>query len=202
MAENDIVGVRIVGRYQDQNIVNTMHYRITAQESTEQEILGILAQRWLATHGPLWRARHIDTYRLVGVSAFSLTGLNKVPGIATDGTVGSVTGAELPSSVCRTITLYTNSDNYRRHGRVMLSGSEILQLEVGDGGLTATELALLDALGVTLIADLVDAGDTFTPGLAPVTGPPALPFEPFTGSLARRTPSSVTSRRIRRFSIG
>lgn len=199
MAVDDIVGIRIVGRYQDQNIVNTIHFQITAQSSSELDILQSLTDQWLVQNGSTWRGRHIDTYRLVGIKGFSLSGPNKIPGITEDGTVGDVIGTEVPALVCRTITMYTASSNFRRRGRVMLSGGEIAQFETGDGSVTAAERALMGTLGALLINDVVAGGDSFTPGLAPTD---VLPFEPFTGQLGRKTPSSVTSRRIRGFSIG
>lgn len=199
MAVDDIVGIRIVGRYQDQNIVNTMHYKITAQVSTDNEILGVLGAAWLADHNSDWMDRHSDQYELVGVRCFSLTGDNKMPGIVPHGYAGNVVGVELPAMICRTVTLYTDSSNYRRRGRIMLSGTVVAQLVEADGSVTAAEMALMEALGSALIADIDSLGDSFTPGLAP-NG--VLPFEPFTGALGRKTPAGITSRRIRGFSIG
>lgn len=199
MAVDDIVGVRVVGRYQQQNIVNTLHYRISAQTVTDHQILQLLADAWVLAFEAMWVARHIITYELVGVKAFSKSGDNKLPGIATVGTFGDVVGDELPSSVCRVITLYTDSSNYRRHGRVMLSGTAVTMLEDTDGAVTGTEITALGSLKDELIDPIVSDEEAWVPVIPP-SG--VLPVEDITASLARKTPASITSRRVRGFLIG
>lgn len=199
MAVDDIIGIQIHGRYQMQNIVNTIHYKITEQGSTEEHILQNTVDNWHFQNTAGWLARHIDTYSLMGLKAFSVTGDNKRPGIAHIDDPGVVTGTEVPSPVCRVITLYTDSDNYRRRGRVMLSGSETLQFMDADGSVTPAEIVLLQVLGVLLIADVEGGGDIVQPGLKPTE---LLPFEPFVSQLGRKTPSLIRSRRVRSFGIG
>lgn len=202
MAVLDIIGLQIHGRYQNQNIVNTIHYQITEQVSNENDVLQQLVDNWVFINRGAWIGRHIDTYTLMGLKGFSVTGDNKRPGIAHIADAGLVTGTEVPSPVCRVLTLYTNSDNYRRRGRVMLSGSETLQFEDSDGSVTAAEIVLMEVLGASLIVDIDGEGDNAQPGLAPVAGPPALPFEAFTSVLGRKTPALIRSRRVRSFGIG
>lgn len=199
MAVSDIIGVQIHGRYQGQNIVNVMHYRITAQETGEDDILYDFALAWETTFKTTWLARHIDTYKLMGVKFFNLTGVNKRPGIQHIDDPGVVTGTETPSPVCRVVTLYTASTNFRRRGRLMLSGSEDLMFNDDDGGVTNTEITSMENFGTQLIANLVADADVCEPGLAPAG---VLPFEPFTSAMGRKTPALLRSRRIRGFAIG
>lgn len=203
MAVADEVGLHIVGRYQDQNIVSTMHYRITAQTTGEDEILDQLCTGWNSACTSAWVARHIDTYELIGLKAFGKTGVNKRPGIFEVGQSGGVVGVETPSPVCRTITLYTADTNHWRRGRVMLSGSEHAMFDVDDGSVTASERTSLEALAALLLADITVGGDEFTPGLCAGTGIGGpYSFADFTSYLVRKTPACVRSRRIKGFSIG
>lgn len=199
MAVDDIVSLRVVGRYQSQNVVNTLHYRVVSQSSSEQELLDNLAEGWLTELETPWLARHLDTYTLIGTKAFNDTGDAKVPGFNASGQGGVVVGEELPSYVCRTITLFTDSDNYRRRGRIMLSSTAVAQLETTDGAVTDAEVTLLTALGNTLMAVLDITTDTFQLCIPPVG---ELPYEDVTAVRGRKTPSSVTTRRIRQYLIG
>jgi hypothetical protein len=199
MAVDDIVGVRIVGRYQSQNIVNTMHYKITAQDDTEHVILQLLAAEWETALKAYWLDLHNDAYSLMGLRAFSLSGENKRPGIVHIDDAGLLALIGAPSPLCRVITLYTDSTNYRRRGRIMLSGSNTTDFDEADGSVAAGVIGDLEALGLFLIEDLVSEGNTFSPGLAPHG---ILPFEPFTSVLGRKTPACIRSRRVRGFLIG
>lgn len=199
MAVDDIVGIRIVGRFQSQNIVQTMHFKIITQDSMESTVLKALGDLWETTHKTAWLALHCDTYSLMGIRGFNKVGVNKRPGITHIDDPGVVALDELASPVCRTITLYTESDNYRRRGRLMLSGGTVNDLDVADGSVSGSMQAALTSLGSALIDNLVYAGDEFQPGLAPTA---LLPFEPFTSALGRLTPSLVRSRRVRAFLIG
>lgn len=199
MAVSDECILRIVGRYQSQNIVNTMHYRITDQASGEPSVLDSMCAAWNTALTSAWVARHLDSYELIGLKAFRKTGAAKTPGFRSIGTAGGVVGDELPAFVCRTITLYTASTNSRRRGRVMLSGSDAAMFEDGDGSLTATELTALETLGNLLIANITNAGDEFEPGL-PAVAPDT--WQAFTDDKPRETPSSIRSRRIRQFLVG
>lgn len=199
MAVDDIIGIQIHGRYQSQNIVNTIHYKITEQASNEDDVLSQLCSNWNLINTGAWTARHLDSYTFKGLKAFSLSGDNKRPGILHIDDPGLVTGTEVPSPICRVITLYTGSSNYRRRGRVMLSGSESLQFDIVDGSVTSAEITLMEVLGASLIVDIDGAGDSAQPGLAPTD---VLPFEPFTSVLGRKTPALISSRRVRTFGIG
>lgn len=199
MAVEDIVGIHIVGRFQAQNIVNTLHYRVKSQTVDDHAILQLLVDAWDAAFNTAWLARHLDTYELVGCRAFSKSGNNKRPGILAIGDPGVVTGIETPSPVCRVITLYTDSTNYRRHGRVMLSGSDTTMFNDTDGAVTDVEQTALEALADLLITDVDSGGDSFEPSLPPAG---ANPVEKITAALPRKTPACVRSRRVRGFSIG
>lgn len=199
MAVGDECTLRIVGRFQDQNIVNTMHYRIATQTSGDLDILESLCDAFDTIIKSSWVGRHISTYELIGLKAFRKTGTSKTPGFKSIGTEGAVVGTEVPSSMCRTITLYTADAKHRRRGRVMLSGSAAAMFDATDGSVTSTEIAALDALGVLLKGQISNSGDEFDPGI-PATAVDS--WQDFVDSKARETPSVVTSRRIRQFLIG
>lgn len=199
MAVDDIVGLHIVGRYQAQNIVNTLHFRVVGQTVTEHELLQLLCVAWDAAMNSLWLGAHIDTYELVGIRGFSKSGDNKRPGILAVGDPGTVVGVEVPSSVCRVITMYTDSDNYRRHGRVMLSGCDTTMFNDADGAVTAAEIAALSSLADALLDTVTSDDESWSPVIPPTD---VLPFEAITGVLVRKTPALIRSRRVRGFSIG
>lgn len=199
MAVDDVSLIRIVGRYQNQNIVNTLHWKHTAQASTEVYILETLISQFSTAVEGAWLAAHIDTYELVGYKAFRVSGAAKIPAYENRGNNGTVTGTEVPSNVCRTITLYTASANHRRRGRVMLSGSETTMFSTADGSLTTADVALLQAIGDLLDAGLAGGGDEFSVCL-PATD--ALPVELITKSVGRVTPSAIKSRRVSQYLIG
>lgn len=199
MAVGDECTVRVVGRYQDQNIVNTLHYRIVGQNVGEQLVLKSLLNIWETNIKAAWLARHSDAYKLIGLKAFRKTGAAKTPAFNTVDTSGDVVGTELPSSVCRTITLYTNSAKHRRRGRIMLSGTDNAHIDANDGSVATAEITLLTTLGTTMLAPMAVAGDEFQLGL-PSTATDG--WEDITDAKGRETPSSVTSRRIRQFLIG
>lgn len=199
MAVDDIVGLRIVGRYQSQNIVNTLHFKITGQTGDDHDVLGDLTTAWGVTNQSQWLGMHSANYELVGLRGFSLTGANKVPGITEVGSPGTVVGTEVPAGICRVVTLYTDSSNYRRRGRIMLSGSVAEDFEEDDGSVDPTVRGFMASLGTALIQSIASAGSVFQPGLAPHG---VLPFEEFTDVQARKTPALIRSRRIRGFLIG
>lgn len=199
MAVGDICTLRIVGRYQQQNIVNVMHYAITEQGSSELEVLENLLALWDTANQAAWVARHIDSYELIGTKAFGLTGAAKTPAFDPVGVSGAVVGTEEPAALCRTITLYTESAKHRRRGRIMLSGGAADMFSVVDGAVIGTEIVLLEVLGALLIQDLFGGGDTFQPCIPPAG---VDPFEPIVDMKARVTPSLIKTRRVRQFSIG
>lgn len=199
MAVGDVSLIRIVGRYQSQNCVNTIHYKHTAQVSTELDVLGQLVLAWSTAIEAAWLAAHIDTYELIGYKAFRVTGAAKVPAYMNRGTAGTVTGLEVPSNICRTITLYTASANHRRRGRVMLSGSEQAMFNPSDGSLTTADVAKLQTIGDFLDTTLVGPVDSFDCCL-PASG--ANPLEVVTKALGRVTPSALKSRRVKQYLIG
>lgn len=199
VAIGDEVTLRVVGRYQSQNIVNNLTYEIIAQTSAENRVLNSLVGAWDAMVKAAWLLRHIDTYTLVGTKAFNKVGDAKTPSFDTIQEAGGVVGIEVPSPVCRTITLYTESDNFRRRGRVMLSGCDTVMFNVSDGAVTVAEQTALDILGAVLLASIQLDEDSFQPILGSTA---VLPKEQITDFKSRPTPSLISSRRIRQFLIG
>lgn len=199
MAVDDYVGLHVVGRYQSQNIVNTFTYRIAGQTVTDHNVLTQLVEGWNTAFATIWVTRHIASYFLIGVKAFSLTGGNKRPGILEIGTPGTVVGTEAPSSLCRVITLYTDSVNYRKRGRVMLSGCDIAMFDAIDGAVTAVERLALATLADAWLDTITEDDESFAPYLPPVD---IVPGEAITATLPRKTPGTIRSRRVRGFSIG
>lgn len=199
MAIGDVISVRIVGRYQDQNIVNTLHYQITGQTVSERNVLRDFLDAWDTQLEAAWLARHIDSYELVGIKAFNDTGASKTPAFQAVGVAGSVVGEEVHASVCRTLTLYTDSAKHRRRGRVMVSGSAVAHFNTVDGAVTTAEIALMNVLAAAL---LVTVSDGETEGVLCIPPAAADPVEIITDIEARVTPSLIRSRRIRQFLIG
>lgn len=199
MAVDDVCVIRVVGRYQQQNIVNTLHLQITAQVSNEDEILDQLLTQFDSDIRVAWLACHIDTYEIIGLKAFRVDGAAKVPAYSNIGANGTVAGAEVPSNVCRTITLYTDSTNHRRRGRVMLSGSEQAMFNDTDGSITVAAVGILQTLGNLFDSGHSIDGDVFKYVL-PATD--LLPVVDVVKSVGRVTPSSVKSRRVSQYLIG
>lgn len=199
MAVDDVAVLRVVGEYQSQNIVNTMHYRITAQAGANENQWQELVEEWLDAHDSAWLARHIDSYTLVGVKAFTVKGDTRPPGEKSLGNAGTVVGATTLSFIGRTITLYGDSANARRRGRIMLSGGEDTMFTGSRGSVSDGEVLALTALGSQLIQPIDTGDNTYDPVLFQ-----KLP-ETITGLIlakGRVTPSSIRSRRVRKFLIG
>jgi hypothetical protein len=199
MAIGDECTLKIIGRYQSQNVVNTMHYRIMAQTTGDPEILTQLCVGWHTDIESAWLACHHTDYELVGLKAFGKTGTAKTPGIVARGNDGTRSGTGAPSFACRTVTLYTADAKHRRRGRVMLSGSITEDFDTSDGSLTAGAKTPLDTLGALLVAAITVNSDEFEPGI-PAVGEDS--WQDFTDFLTRETPSCVTSRRVREFFVG
>lgn len=199
MAQGDVLTLRVVGRYQSQNIVNTLHYYIANQTATELLVCSVLVDLWDTAMRILWQGVHIDTYSLVGLKCFRKTGVAKTPDFKLITAAGTVTGDEVPSPICRCITLYTASAKSRRRGRVMLSGSAASMFNTSDGAVTSAHITQLETMAATLDTVLTDGNNDFELCLPPANGDP---FEYITDYKARVTPAVVTSRRIRQFLIG
>jgi hypothetical protein len=199
MATGDVSVLRLIGRYQEQNIVNTLHYFHAEQVSSEIDVLDSLVTGWEVSHDATWVARHCDSYTLIGIKAFRTTGDPKVPFGTRLDHAGTVVGTEELSSVGRTITFYTNSANHRRHGRLMLSGGTNDMFVDSDGSVDTIEGVAMQALGDELLAELFSGGDEFKLCIPPTD---TLPYEIITAARARSTPASIRSRRIKRFYIG
>lgn len=199
MAVLDGVLVRVVGRFQDQNVVNVFHYEVDAQGSTQADLLENLAILWDTVNGAAWLARMSDAYELIGTKAFMADGDSVPPGIAPISLSGDVAGDPQESFVCRTISLYTGNPNHRVRGRVMMSGGAESMFDDTDGSVTDAEITALGALATLFETNMVGGGDTFIPIIFNRT---TKGHEPIIKATPRKTPSIVRSRRVRQFLIG
>lgn len=199
MADGDISTLRVVGRYQQQNVVNTFHYLHTDQASDDKVVLRDLAIGWSTALKSDWLARHSTAYQLIGIKCFRHWGSSKTPGYLVVDEAGVVVADQVPSSLCRTITLYTADPNHRVRGRVMISGSNASMFDVTDGSVTTTELGLMTVLADALLPQIDYLTNKFD-----IVLPKAIPpyYTVVTDAKARVTPSSVTTRRVKQFLIG
>jgi len=199
MAAGDVSRLSIVGRFQAQNICNTLHYYHSAQTLDEDIILERLVAAWDTNIKTAWVTRHSDDYNLVGITAFKQAGEPKVPAFRRLEAPGLVTGTPQPALLSRVITLYTESTNHRRRGRVQLSGSELLQFNEDDGAVADAEIVLMRVLADLLMEPLVDTLEEFKLCIpANLTEP----YELVTAVRARSTPGVMRSRRVKGYSIG
>ncbi len=199
MPVGDIAVMRIVGRFQDQNIVNTQHWRVTTQGSGDEELWDQLCVEWTVTNGPLWLARMSDQYQLQGTKAFTVKGGSVPPGTSISAVSGDVAGDPQEAFVCRTITFYTDNANPRRRGRLMLSGGAENMFDDTDGSVASLEVGLLSILGANLMEDMISTDNTYE--LVFFQKSPeviALPIK----ARGRLTPSILRSRRVKQFIIG
>lgn len=199
MAVGDVAVLRIVGRYQMQNIVNTMHYEVTVQSTEDLQLWEDLVQAWFANHSALWIAEHVDAYTWVGLKAFTVRGNTKPPGERAGAGAGTVVETPAPAFVCRTITFYTDNPNPRVRGRLMLSGTSDEMLHDDTGAVVDGQIITMDALGESLLGTIDANGNEFKPVLYNRTLDTTADLIAAKG---RVTPSSIRSRRIRRMLIG
>lgn len=199
MPVGDIAVLRIIGRYQDQNIVNTMHYRVTSQAGGDDDLWDQLCVEWELTNGPLWLARMGGTYELQGVKAFTVKGDAVPPGTAIIQTTGDLTGDPQESYVCRTITFYTDNANPRRRGRLMLSGGVESLFNDLDGSVASVEVGLLTILGTAFMVDLTSTDNTYE--MVIFQKNPEVISIPIKAR-GRLTPAVLRSRRIKQFIVG
>lgn len=199
MAVGDIAILNIVGRYQSQNIVTTLHYEVITQGSDEEAILGALCTQWKATHESGLVAQLNDQMTIIGYKAFNKVGSATVPGYVDSGTAGTVVDTGLPAFVNKTITLYTASAKYRRRGRFTMSGVSEGELVASDGSILPATLTIMASFGAALLVNVSGGGDEWRLCI-PAVG--ADPVEPIVGVLARPKPTILKSRRIREFLIG
>lgn len=199
MAVGDIAVMRLVGRYQLQNVVNTLHYEIIEQPAEQVDQWQVLADDWATANATLWLGRHVDEYTLIGIKVFTRAGQTLPPGFATIGTAGSVVAAGNDALVCRTITLYSTNPNYRVRGRLQLSGGAQTMFDVTTGEVTQTEVDALDTLGAQLLQDI---NETLTHFKMVLWNPTLLQKNDLVEAKGRVTPSVIRSRRARQFNIG
>ena len=199
MALGDVSRLTVVGKFQEQNIVNTFHYKHVTQATSEQQVLKELCDMWATDHQVAWLARHSDDYTLVGLKAFKDDGAAKVPGFKRIDAFGSIAGIPHSAFVSRVITLYTDSTNHRRRGRLQLSGGDNAHFNVNDSSVVAAEVVLMQALADLLLPNMSAGGDEFALCI-PATD--VLPLEEITAVRARSTPGVIRSRRIKGYFIG
>lgn len=199
MAVADVAVVRLVGRYQSQNIVNTLHYRITSQTEPELFQWQVLADDWLAANGALWLGEHVDSYTLEGIKVFTRKGVSRPPGFTSSGASGTVVGTPQDALVCRTITQYTASGNHRIRGRLQLSGGDTAMFDADTGEVTAAAITDLDLLGAQLLATIAETSTEFNLVLYNKLLDRTEDVVLLKG---RVTPSVVRSRRAKQFTLG
>ena len=199
MAVGDVGVLRVVGRFQDQNVVNSIHYEMTEQLSADLVIWEVMAGIWVSDISTAWLARHVVEYELIGVKMFTAKGLAKPPGYIPDGSPGIVVGDPQEAFVCRTLTLYTDEGNPHVRGRVQLSGGAESMFDDTDGSVTTAEVTALDTLALLLLDGLDNAGDVAKIVLWNAT---LLTTADVVAVKPRITPSVVRSRRVRQFHIG
>lgn len=199
MAVGDVSRLTVVGRFQEQNIVNTFHYHHDRQTTEESTILKTLIDLWDTALTAAWSARHSDDYKLVGLKAFKHSGASKVPGFKRKDVFGDVAGIPHSAFVSRVITLYTDSDNHRRRGRLQLSGGENLQFDEGDGSVLNAEVTLMQTLADLILETVEGVDDDFS---LCIPSTDVLPLEFVTSVRARGTPGIIRSRRIKGYFIG
>lgn len=199
MAVGDVAVLRVVGRYQLQNIVNTFHYSIIQQAGPEVTQWQALADDWLSANGNIWLARHVDTYSLVGIKVFTTKGIPRPPGFAALDAAGTVVGISNDALVCRTITLYTDAGNHRIRGRLQLSGGTTSMFDPDTGEVTQSEIDDLDILGAQLLQLITESTTDFQMVL---WNKLLLGVNEIVLAKGRVTPSVVRSRRPRQFKIG
>lgn len=199
MAVGDICVLRVLGEYQNQNIVNTLHYRIVTEGSQPEDRLDALCSAWSSALQSIWIAAHIDTYILAATQANLVKGNAIPPGEFLIAAAGLVSGVPSPAINCRTITLYSDSNNHRRRGRVMLSGSDDGDFDPDTGIVVVGAMTLMQAIGDELLEAITPTGDEWVLVL----------YEKATDTVsdvikakARPTMSVVTSRRGRPFNFG
>lgn len=204
MAVGDYLMMKVIGRVQQQNIVNSLCWEISEQASTDAQICAGLAVDFETEVKTVWQLAHSDDYMLVGIKVYSLTGDPKIPGQNVVEEQGSVVGDLLPAYVCRTITLYPSDVDMKHRGRIMLSGTVVGMLDAADGGLTSAAIILLDNIADVLLAGIGSGGDSYDLRIwgKDDEEPPAPAAHAIARADGRRTPSSVTSRRIRELLIG
>lgn len=196
---NDVALLRVIGRFQDQNIVNTFHYVLLNIDPPDDFALTNLAIAWGTDIGPGWLARHSEAYQLVGIKAFLAKGESAIPGFNPEPFNGDVTGDPQESFVCRTITRYTNDPNPRVRGRTMLSGGVESMFSDTDGSVTDTEITALAPLIALLDGPISASGANWFPCLYNKLADRTSLIQQ---SVARVTPSVIRSRRIKQFLIG
>lgn len=99
MAATDECTLKIIGRFQNQNIVNTMHYIVKTDATGDLTILQNLCEAFDTAIKTAWLACHLDTYTLVGLKAFGKTGTSKTPGVLIVGDAGVVVAEDRKSVV-------------------------------------------------------------------------------------------------------
>jgi hypothetical protein len=199
MPVGDIAVLRAVGRYQDQNIVNTMHYEVEIQSSDDIDLWQQLADDWASAISTLWLGRHIDAYSLVGVKVFTAKGNPHPPGFTQVDGIGTVVGTGSGALLGRTITLYTDDPSPAARGRVQLSGGTTDMFDPDTGQVVPAEITLLNALGALLTQIINEQDNEYK----------LVVFRKLPERIAnivlakgRITPSVIRSRRARVFTIG
>lgn len=202
MSVADLMQLKIVGRLQDQNCVQTLCYEISQQAAGEEAIAKQLCIAWYSTHGTAFLARCSEDYTLVGLKAFGLTGDPKVPGQSLLNGAGTVAESCPTAMIARTITLYPEEISNHHRGRIMIPGTVDSMLDNEDGSVEDDEVTAMQALADALLEGCDDGGgNAFDLRIwGKVAGVPQK-FD-INAVVAQKTPAAIRSRRIRELLIG
>jgi len=201
MATNDILALKVHGVYQKQNIVQTLHYKVTQQSCSDWVLLGRLCDAWNTAHTTDWLGNHNSDYLLAGIRAdmaFSNNG-TLPPGYLGLDAPGTVTDNPLPSYICGCVTCYVNSPNPRHRGRIMFSGRTEPEY-TENGQMTLLAVSALEDLVAALWQDTLEGDDCqFQLGIFSKANQA---LHEIVKSQGAYTPALLRSRRVRQFNIG
>lgn len=123
MAVNDVYRLALVGSLFNQQIVNVLHYQLTADPTLSFSAQS-LVNMWTAAITPTWRATVVDSYIFDHVACTKLHPVGPATIIApfAGGTIGLRALPPLPCNVAASITKRTALIGRRHRGRMALAG--------------------------------------------------------------------------------
>jgi len=157
MAVNDVYRLAMEGTLFSQQIVNVLHYQLTA-DPTLSFTAQSLINGWTAAVIPTWRAAVVDSYVLVQVSCTRIHPVGPATVITpfAGGTVGARASPPLPSNVAASIVKRTALIGRRHRGRMSLAG--LANADNVGGLLSAGAFGLVQDLA-NVLEDLVVTPD-------------------------------------------
>lgn len=197
MAVGSILRMSVLGVYQDQNIVNTIHVKVIEQQCDEVDLATKVAGTFIDVE-TYWLAVHNQYYQYKGTVVVGTAGSSTIPGYYPRDLPGVVAQDPLLSSIARVITLYGAADNAKIRGRLMLSGASQGDIDETDGRVNIS-------MGLNTLAALMKQAWTNVQFVTVVpviyTKSTQLAREVIK-AVPRPTPGVIRSRRIRNFMVG